>query len=913
MTFSDPIWLLLALPLAAALWLWPAVSRTVTTLRVIVLVLILLALAGLALLLPGREGVVVVVADRSRSMPQTAGANEREIVKTIESKRKGESRTGVVSFGRAAEIELLPEGAHFGDFRMRESEDGSNLHDGIQTALSMIPRDTPGRIVVISDGRWTGRDPSAAALRAAARDVAIDYRVVTRSSAADVAVERVDAPTVVSPRESFVIAATVDAPHETNVTIALKRGATIIATGEHHLNAGTNRIAFRDRASAAGTLAYTIDVGAAADDPVPENNRARFLVGVNGPKPVLVVSGASSRLPALLQASGVDIATPAQPDWSLDALSNYSGVVLENIPSQDLGVGGMQTLASWVTESGGALMLTGGKSSFAAGGYFKSPLDPLLPVSMELRREHRKLDVSIVIAMDRSGSMGMTASNGRTKMELADLAAAQVLDLLSPKDELGIVAVDSSAHIIADLDPIEGRKDLRSRILSVESGGGGIFIYEALSTASKMLLTAHSTTRHIILFADAADSEEEGLYKELLAQCAKANITVTVIGLGTDHDSDADLLRDIAARGGGRIFFTEDANDLPRLFAQDTFIVARSAFVDEPAAQRVSGSLFTLTGRQFNGMPSIGGYNLTYLRNGASAAVLTEDEHHAPVVAAWQAGSGRVLAYTGEIDGEFTGALAKWPATGDYYTSLVRWTAGARSQLPQDMLVTQRVENGVCDISLQLDPERASTNMTRTPRVTTLAGLPGGGAPTVTRAEMTWRTPDELGVEVLLDGSATFLSSVEVPGVGRVTLPPVALPYSPELAPAAPGEGRAALERIARATGGKERINVADVWRDLPVRKHSIPLRTVLLIAAVIVLLVEVMERRMRVFGAGSWTTPGVTRASDARPVERRPSRAPISREEPAAEAAAAPQEPVENPLVDALEQAGKRAKRKTT
>jgi len=911
-TFSDPIWLLLALPLAAALWLWPAVSRTVTVLRVLVLVLVLLALAGLALQLPGREGVVVVVADRSRSMPQGAGANERELVKVIESKRKGESRTGVVSFGRAAEIELLPEGARFGDFRMRESEDGSNLHDGIQTALSMIPRDVPGRIVVVSDGRWTGRDPSAAALRAAARDVAIDYRVVTRSSAADVAVERVDAPTVVSPAESFVIAATIDAPHETTVTIALKRGATTIASGEHHLVAGTNRIAFRDRASAAGTLAYTVDVGVASDDPVPENNRARFLVGVNGPKPVLVVSGASSHLPALLKSSGVDIATPAQPDWSLDALSNYSAVVLENIPSQDLGVGGMQTLASWVTESGGALMLTGGKSSFAAGGYFKSPLDPLLPVSMELRREHRKLDISIVIAMDRSGSMGMEASNGRTKMELADLAAAQVLDLLSPHDELGVVAVDSSAHIIADLDPIEGRKDLRSRIMSVESGGGGIFIYEALSTASKMLLTAHSSTRHIILFADAADSEEEGMYRELLAQCAKANITVTVIGLGTPKDSDADLLRDIAARGGGRIFFTEDANDLPRLFAQDTFIVARSAFVDEPTAQRTSGSLFTIAGRQFNGIPPIGGYNLTYLRNGASAAVLTDDEHHAPVVAAWQAGSGRVLAYTGEIDGEFTGALAKWPAAGDYYTSLVRWTAGARSQLPQDMLVTQRVENGVCDISLQLDPERSSTTMTRTPRVTTLAGLPGGGAPAITRAEMTWRSPDELGVEVPLDGSATFLSSVDVPGVGRVTLPPVALPYSPELAPAAPGEGRAALERIARATGGKERINVADVWRDLPVRRHTIPLRTWLLLAAVLALLAEVMERRMRVFGAWSWT-PEVVRASGARLVERRPPRAPIPREKPAAEAAAAPQETVESPLVDALEQAGKRAKRKTT
>jgi uncharacterized membrane protein/Mg-chelatase subunit ChlD len=906
-TFSEPLWLLLALPLVAALWLWPAISRTLTVLRVIVLLLVLLALAGLALQLPGRAGVVVVVADRSRSMPVGAAANERELVRAVDAKRSGESRTGVVSFGRTAEIELLPEGATFGEFRMREAEDGSNLHDAIQTALSMVPRDVPGRIVVLSDGRWTGRDPSAAALRAAANGVAIDYRVITRSSAADVAVERIDAPTMVAPRESFVIAATIDAPREMNVTVELRRGNTVIAAGEHHLVAGSNRIAFRDRAPRGGTSAYMISVGTAADDPIPENNRARFLVGVDGPKPVLVASGSrASRLTSLLTASGVDAVAAERPDWSLDALSNYSAVVLENIPSQDIGVSGMQTLASWVTHGGGALMLTGGQGSYGAGGYFKSPLDPLLPVSMELRREHRKVNVSIVIALDRSGSMGMEASGGRTKMELANLSAVQVLDLLSPRDELGVVAVDSSAHIIADLDPIEGRKDLRHRITSVQSAGGGIFIFEALSTAAKMLLTAGSATRHIILFADAADSEEPGAYRELLAKCAKENITVTVIGLGKDTDSDADLLRDIAARGSGRIFFTDDANELPRLFAQDTFIVARSAFVDEATAQRTSGSLFTLTGRQFSGMPAIGGYNLTYLRNGASAAVLTEDEHHAPVVAAWQAGNGRVVAYTGEIDGRFTGALAKWPQIGDYYTSLVRWVAGARPQLPGDMLVTQQVVNGVNNITLQLDPERPSTRVTRTPRVTTLAGQP----PSVTQADMTWRTPDELGIEVPLDGAATFLSTVDVPGVGRVTLPPVALPYSPELAPAAAGEGRAALERIARATGGKERIEVAGVWRDLAVRRHSIPLRMFLLLAAVLVLLLEVLERRMRIF---AFSSEVVERgASGPRQKNRRAKarRSTVVVEEPPVPP---PPEPaVESPLVDALQQAGKRARRRT-
>ncbi|HJQ35517.1 MAG TPA: vWA domain-containing protein, partial [Thermoanaerobaculia bacterium] len=638
-------------------------------------------------------------------------------------------------------------------------------------------------------------------------------------------------------------------------------------------------------------------------------NRARFLVGVDGPKPVLVASGSrASRLTSLLTASGVDAVAAERPEWSLDALSNYSAVVLENIPSQDIGMSGMQTLASWVTHGGGALMLTGGQGSYGAGGYFKSPLDPLLPVSMELRREHRKINVSIVIALDRSGSMGMEASGGRTKMDLANLSAVQVLDLLSPQDELGVVAVDSSAHIIADLDPIEGRKDLRKNIMSVQSGGGGIFVFEALSTAAKMLLTAGSPTRHIILFADAADSEEPGAYRELLAKCAQENITVTVIGLGKDTDQDAELLRDIARRGGGRIFFTEDANELPRLFAQDTFIVARSAFVGEATAQRASGSLFTLTGRQFSAIPAIGGYNLTYLRNGASTAVLTEDDYHAPVVASWQAGSGRVLAYTGEIDGKFTGALAAWPQVGDYYTSLVRWVAGARAQLPADMLVTQQVVNGVNNITLQLDPERPSTRVTRTPRVTTLSGEP----PAVTQADMTWRTPDELGIEVPLDGSATFLSTVDVPGVGRVTLPPVALPYSPELAPAAPGEGRAALERIARATGGKERIDVAGVWRDLPVRRHSIPLRMFLLLAAVLVLLVEVLERRMRVFSFSAETVERGASAPRKKQIRRAKARRSTVVEEEAPVPPPPPKPAEDNPLVDALQQAGKRARRRT-
>ena len=137
--------------------------------------------------------------------------------------------------------------------------------------------------------------------------------------------------------------------------------------------------------------------------------------------------------------------------------------------------------------------------------------------------------------------------------------------MLSPTDEFGVIAVDSAPHIIVDLAEVDNLGHARYRILRIASQGGGIFVYEALSAASSMLLRAQAGARHIILFADAADSEQPGRYVELLEECRKANITVSVVGLGTPSDIDAGLLRDIARRGGGRCYFTKNAEELPRL------------------------------------------------------------------------------------------------------------------------------------------------------------------------------------------------------------------------------------------------------------------------------------------------------------------------------------------------------------
>lgn len=914
MTFQAPLWLLAAIPLSAALWLWTPPTRLLASLRIATLTLLLLALAGAAVPLPGRTGVLVIVADRSSSMPPGSDAVETEIIRLAQRTMPEATRIGVVSFGDQAVVESPP-GHGFAGFAQRVGGDASNLGAGVERALSLIPEDVPARILMLSDGRWSGTDPSASASRSAARRIAIDYRHIERPRAGDVAFSRVDAPSRVRQDEPFALTLWVHSPVTMEAAIEMTRNGRQAASGSVSLRPGANRVAYRDVATETGTLVYEAVLRSQDHDPVPENNRAKWLVRVDGPPLVVHISTtAESSLARLLRGGGINVAhrLPGAMTWNLDELSGTSAVILEDLPAALIGTQGMETLATWVQESGSGLMVTGGKRSYGPGGYFRSPLDPLLPVSMELRQEHRKLAVAIVVALDRSGSMAVSLPGGRTKMDLADLAAAQVLDLLSPMDEFGAVAVDSSAHLIAPLTPATDKEMVRARLLQIASEGGGIFIYEALAAAAGLLVEAESQTRHIILFADAADSEEPGDYRELLEKCRSANVTVSVIGLGKPNDPDAELLRDIASRGQGACSFTEDAHELPRLFAQDTFSVARSTFIEQTTPVAFTPGMSMLGGTRFDDRPAIGGYNLAYLKPKATLAALSTDEYSAPLVAAWHAGAGRVLCYTGEADGEYSGALASWTKVGELFTTLCRWTAGEPRVLPSGMQVTQEIRDATYLIQLHLDPEEPAPFVT-TPVIRVLRGVPGG-RPEAVELEMEWATPQTLTARIPIRGSETVLPAVDIPGTGRVTLPPACLPYSPEYRPILNDDdhGLTTLDRLARLTGGKERLDLAGLGHDMPSMKQLVDLKSWLLLTAIAVFLCEVLERRTSVLSTG-WKYMTRRRPAAPQPAEKEevPATPPPAHAAPKPIAASPLTTPAEETasILDAIGKARKRAR----
>ena len=846
-TFFQPIWLLLFIPLAAACFAWPLPNRLLNVLRVVVFVLVVFALAQLAIRLPDRAGTVIVVADRSESMPSDSDSVEKEIIALLHKSMGPRDQLGVVAFGREAAVEQAPERGEFGGFAADVGPDHSSLNDGVQAALELIPPDGGGRILVLSDGKWTGKDPAAAAARAAGRGVAVDYRLVTRSQVDDTAIQSFNTPQSVLPGEAFLLSAWVSSPVDQQITYQLRRNDEIISAGQKQVPKGLSRLMFRDRATIAGVNQYTLTIQGAKDDPVPENNTARALVGVEGTRPILIVSsaGENSGLVNLLHRGHVDVVgkTPEECNWSLEDVAQYSAVILENVPAGDIGMDGMQTLASWVEQTGSGLAMTGGQKSYGPGGYFKSPLERVMPVSMEMRKEARKMSVAVVVALDRSGSMAMPAGGGREKIDLADLGTVQVLDLLSPMDEIGVFAVDTEAHEIVPLDTVEHNAGYRGKILQIDSEGGGIYIYEALVASAKMISTAKSQTKHIILFSDAADAEQSAHYQDIVAKLREAGVTVSVVGLGTAHDCDAAMLRDLAHRGGGDCYFSDNPDEIPRIFAQDTFTIARSTFVDKPAPFSITAGYSLLGMPPAGAPPSLGGYNLCYLRPEANLAAVTHDEYKAPVVASWNAGNGRVLCYLGEADGKYSGNFAKWDQAGEFYSTLARWIAGKNQPLPDDMLLTQEIRDGDCFVDLHLDPGRKADPFASLPRVDVLHGVPGA-APATNTVPLQWKNADLLEADVPIEGQETVLNTVEVPGQHPVTLPPVCLPYSPEFAPDEPGRGAAALAQIATTTGGKERVEIPKIWTELPVRSRYVTLAPWLLVVAAFLFLLEILERR---------------------------------------------------------------------
>ena len=911
MSFTLPQALVLLLPLGLFLWKRGQRPGPPMVLRWALLLLSVGALAGPELVLRDAGSDVVVVVDRSRSMPPDAGRVASELIGLLEAERRTGDRVGVLSFGREARVEQpLSAVGRFGGFTRPVDGEASEVGAALDAAGALIPPGRTGRVLVVSDGRATGPDARAAARRLAARGLAVDFRHVAREDAPlDLAVLSLDVPTVVSAREPFQMTGVVHASAPVTGTVRLERGGQVVVKGPFEFHAGPNLLPFRDLVEQPGLVPYRLVVEAPGDG-VVENDRGHAVVRVEGPPRVLLLTDkADGTLARTLRATGMLTEVRAPFVLTLDALDGVGTVVLENVDAGRLGEGGLSALATYVERMGGGLVMTGGQKSFSEGGYRRSQVEPLLPVSLEVREEQRRAAVALSVLMDCSCSMGAQVPDGRTKMELAAEGVVGALTLLNEKDEVSVHMVDTEPHEIFPLSPVADGLPLDA-VSRGFSGGGGIYVGEALRTGKQEILSSDKATRHVLLFSDAADSEEPDDYLKTLAKLQSEKVTVSVIGLGSEKDPDAELLKEIAARGGGRIYFAEDAMSLPRIFSQETIAVARSTFVDEPTSLESAPDLPLLGRLPAVGLPQVGGYNLTYLRPEASVAVRTLDGYSAPVLALWPRGAGRVVAFTAEVDGEFTGELRSWSGLRATLEGMVRWTLRGAGEEGEAVVRSERRGN-VLRVTLDFAPEEALPGA-----LPTLVLLPGDGRGAPVEVPMRWEDEDRVAGEYTLQGSGSWHPVVKL-GTRVLRAPPVVLPYAPEFEPGSAKEGLEVLRGVAGVGGGVERLSMAGLFAEAPESEGRIPLAPWLVGLAVVTLVAEVAVRRFlsgprprRAVAPTVATAPAAP--SSASQPERPRAEQPTGAQEALPAEPTEPAPPPEKKDVDsALEAARERARRR--
>jgi len=827
-SFAEPLWLLL-LPAAASLgWAFPRLGL-LRPLRALCLVVATLALADLQWVRQVEDLDLIVLADRSESAALSVEPHLPEWLSLLQQHQGARDRLRVLDFAREpVERETLDQ------TRPEIDRTASRIGLALEFALSQIDPERPTRLLLFSDGFSTDT-VAGISRRLKGVGVPLDLRLAVPPAVDDWRISRFEAPQTVLPGESVVLDIEVSGNRASDATIEIRRNGQLVGREPITVRAGVGRLRLRERIAEAGAHRYEARLVAEDSDAYPGNNFSSTWTEVRGgPRILLVTAFQQDPVAAALRASGLEVAE-VRPDQNphLGMLNGIRAVIFNNVPANELPPGFLEALDFSVREQGVGFLMCGGRYSFGTGGYFESPIDDLLPVSLELKEEQRKLALAMAIVMDRSGSMSAGVGGGKTKMDLANEGTIRALELLGSKDELAAYAVDSEAHEVFPLLPVAPNRALMEKLAGgVQSMGGGIFVYRGLKAGWEALRKSTSGTRHLILFSDAADSEQPDQYRSLLKEMVSKNTTVSVIALGTRQDPDAKLLEEIAALGGGRIFFTNQPGELPNIFAQETVSVARSAFIEEPVGAELLPGALELVESNLPFPDQVPAFNLCYLRPEATLAVRARDEDQSPLLVFWQRGAGRVAALCVPVGGEVAAPFLQWEGFAPLLQTITRWIAAP--DLPPGLMIRTRREGNSARLELLYDPEKQAEFVQSPPRIVTRTG-------DATR-EQVWERLAPGHYQAVLDLPA------DEPLRGAVQAGEATVPFGPVMS-GADEEWQFDPQRVKRlrtesaSSGGRDLLDFAEAWL-APPKQSVVSLRDGLLIAWLLLFLTEIFVTR---------------------------------------------------------------------
>lgn len=861
MIFTSPLALFLLLLLPIIAWMgWPAPGPSrrreifSLTLRLLLTLCLILALAGAEITRGGDRLAVVFLVDVSDSVPKPTVSAEIDYVRRAIESMAPDDQSAVVLFGADALVERsMSTARELTQVTSAPVTNQTDLAGAIRLGMALFPSGAARRMVILSDGDQTSGDALSVVKFAAASGIQIISLPFLKQTENEALVSAVDAPARLRPGEKFDLNVSVDAGAAMQATVRVLAGDKIIYEKPHDLHKGTQTFSLPLTAGEdAGFVNYQVQITPNQQDGFFQNNRLDAFSQIEGPPRILVIApppgqiqpdglprpDEAAALLAALQSTGfrVDSVTPTGMPLSLPGLAQYNSVILVNAPATAFSPSQLDNLQIYVRDLGGGLVAVGGPTSYGVGGYYGTQLEDLLPVDMQIKDEKRRPTLGIVFIIDHSGSMDESAGS-TTKLELAKEAAARSVRLLFPKDRVGVIAFDDAANWVVPMTDLSDPGAVTSAIGGIGSGGG-TNILAGVQAMADVLPGDPAKVKHVILLTDGI-ADEAGIPELVKKLNTENGITLSTVAVGSDA---APFLKDLARIGQGRYHATDNPASIPSIFTEETTLASRAYIVEESFFPALVNSSPIMAG--INSIPRIHGYVATSAKD--LAQVILKSEKEDPILATWQYGLGRSVAFTSDATGRWGRDWVSWPGYASFWAQTVRSTLGDSSNTALEMKVA--LDDTTKKAHVTLDARSRSGGFLNGYQIKANVVGPDGKAQAVTLRQIapgryeTFFDPNEQGVYLLrFDGQPEN----GVAGQSFAQTNGWTLSYSPEYRRIESDPDL--LLRLAALTGGKlATANPAEIFtHDLQATGAATPLWPWLLLTAALLLPLDVASRRL--------------------------------------------------------------------
>ena len=835
----NPIWLVL-IPIGIAIIIFSskglkrkgrAKKNAVVILRCLLITLLFLTCAKIGLTWTVDDTATIYLIDTSDSMKESSSIAEAFVKEAINMMKTSDT-AGIILFGEDPVMEnFLSKEPSFNKISTVVKGNYTNIEKAIMTTISVLPDKSKKRVVLITDGEENEGDSTKIA--GTLREKGIDFKVllVEKDRGKEAAVINVTAPSQLNKNEKYNLIVNVKSNFKTKGKLTLFDGNKKALEEPIEISKGENKYVFSDIADSTGFKAYKA-VLEAEEDSDNRNNEASAIINILDEPVVLLLEGSDSdgeEIAKMLSAANMDYKryNAKEAPSTIQSLIQYKTIITANVSAEKLNNGFVNALEPYVKDFGGGLVAIGGDDSFALGGYYKTPLEKVLPVNMELKGKKAIPDMSILLVIDKSGSMS-DGSGGVGRIELAKEAASRVLDSLRDQDDIGVLAFDDSMYWVVEPQKPTDREEIRSKIGSIRAGGG-TSILPPLKESVKTIKNIDSKIKHVILLTDG-QAEKTG-YDQVLSDAANLGVTVSTVAVG--HDADANLLKYISEKAGGRFYQTDEYTNLPTIFAKETFMAAKAYINNREFTPKIVSNHAVISNVLNSGLPNLLGYVAASPKD--TARVLLESDEGDPILTLWQFGLGKTIAWNSDMNGKWSGNYVNWENNSVLWNGIINWTI--ENYEDNELLIDTYLDGGYASISVKQRESReeyTTKAIVTTPSLDTLEIELNADAPGQYRGVFKAEETGSFLIKVVQSSDEEIVRSV---GSG------ISVPYSPEYRIDAKTDK---LDRLINESGGRYIDNPKEVYEgNMSDVKGRRDLTTPLLLLSFAIFLADIATRRL--------------------------------------------------------------------